>query len=324
MNTIVLRHVKPLHILSSAMAITLIASGAAFGDAALTIAGPGDNGGQFNGGGTIIDCSITGTDIGIHLQAVSNAHVLRYEVKNCEIGILITGGNGNHLNNLFVHDAEEDGLRMEGNTTENHVNNSNFSSNGGYGIHLKSGSNGNRFQSITANSNNSGGYDCDNALNNVMTSTRLIENTGYGAHLESGCNNNIVRSTFITNTVGIGIQIKGDANTVQANKITGSSAEGIKLKSEAEDNLVLSNQVNNNGTQGIENAGDRNTFRSNTVNGNVRQGIQMELNANLNLIKSNTAKNNGDVDLQDQSPGCGDNTWQTNNFVTADPASCIN
>lgn len=322
MNTINSRYMNPVQAILNALGLTLMACGTAMAGAVLHIQGPGDNGGQFNGVGQVIDCGGALDSVGIFLDKVSNAHVIGYEVKNCEVGVLIYKGNNNHLNNLYIHHSLEDGIRLEGGTTNNHINNNKASYNGGWGINLKSGSNGNKFESMTVKANGLGGYRCDNSDRNVINSNRLIENQFYGVLLESDCDYNTVRSTFITNTIGIGINIDGDKNTIQADKITGSTSEGIKLESDARKNLVQANQVNQNDAQGIENAGDENTFKSNTVNENGKQGILMKETANLNFIKSNTAVDNGGNDLEDKNPGCGNNTWETNNFGTADPA-CI-
>lgn len=323
MNKKLLRNKKPVQAIFGALGLTLMTCGSAVASAFLTIEGPGDNGGQFNGNGTVIDCAVTQTDVGIYLKSVYNAHILKYEVKNCEIGVLISGGGSNHLNNLNVHDNVEDGIQLKDSTKGNLINNSIANNNGGFGIRIIDGSNGNRFIAMAVKENDSGGYDCDDSDFNAIIANGIIGNSVYGVLLESDCDHNTVRSTFIKDTAGLGIQIRGEGNTVQAAKITGSTAEGIKLTGSANLNVVKSNIVSNNGTQGIENGGDDNTFMSNTVNENGKQGIQMELDATGNFIKSNTAKNNGDFDLEDLNPDCDNNKWSTNNFGSANPLTCI-
>lgn len=315
---------KPIKVILGALGITLISCGSALaGGAVLTIQGPGDDDGHFNGAGMVIDCNNDPDLHGIILDHVTNAHVNNYVIKHCEHGVIIKGGGENHLNGLIIKKNSGDGIRLEGRTTNNHINGSTVKKNGEFGINLKSGSDGNKFNTMMVNKNGMGGYNCDNSVKNVITSNKLIGNDYYGVILQSGCDYTTVRGALITNTAGKGIDVGGNNNTIQGNEVTGSNDEGIKLRSNANGNLVQSNIANQNGEQGIENAGDNNTLKSNTTIENGEQGIQVEHNANGNVIKSNTALDNGANDLEDLNPSCDSNNWTSNTFGTTN-AACIN
>jgi hypothetical protein len=87
-----------------------------------------------------------------------------------------------------------------------------------------------------------------------------------------------------------------------------------------------------NGRDGFEVEGDDNVLSFNLANFNDGIGIYMESDspsnpeetAEGNTISSNTALSNF-VDLRDDLPDCGTNTWSDNTFNTSSPPqpSCI-
>jgi hypothetical protein len=54
-----------------------------------------------------------------------------------------------------------------------------------------------------------------------------------------------------------------------------------------------------------------------TANGNGDIGIVIAVGATGNAVHGNTALGNGLFDLDDDNPGCDNNNWEGNHFVTA-------
>jgi hypothetical protein len=52
------------------------------------------------------------------------------------------------------------------------------------------------------------------------------------------------------------------------------------------------------------------------------RGIVLDGGASFNTIDGNTALNNRDIDLEDDNPGCGGNSWFSNTFRIANQG-CI-
>jgi parallel beta-helix repeat protein len=104
---------------------------------------------------------------------------------------------------------------------------------------------------------------------------------------------------------------------VQGNRVVNNSNNGIWID-QGSKNQVKNNVVSDNGNDGIrlEGPGQGNKIQGNQVIGNQDNGIQVNSNSTNAQIKGNEARGNDNYDLDDESGGCGSNTWKSNTFVT--------
>ena len=165
--------------------------------------------------------------------------------------------------------------------------------------------------------------------------------------------NNEVTANIVTGSGSDGILLSPATRAaIRGNHCTGNTRAGVALSDGAYNNLIAFNILNNNGGLGGEGYGVAifngigNTVRDNAANYN-NYGIRIVSAVNpggladpINRILDNTATNNsnlgiwveptlepsnirrnsvfnsGVADMQDDSPGCGANTWRNNRFVT--------
>jgi parallel beta-helix repeat protein len=165
-----------------------------------------------------------------------------------------------------------------------------------------------------------------------------------------GATHNEVSANITTRNQAAGISIHGSrrsveplntANLVKNNTVTGNgfaapddTYDGILslpgYESTAIDpaygNTFIGNTVNNNARSGIYVSGRLNTIMGNTVNRNGRDGIELFgphtdegiafPNAVGNKVVSNAGRGNRLFDGEDHHPGCDDNKWSSNRFLT--------
>lgn len=304
------------------LAATLLGVGPAeAGHGVVNITGPADDGGEFNGAGAVISCGGALGSVGIHLAGVNGAHVHSYEVTGCEIGVLVTGGGTNHLNDLYVHDnvflgtlsGSGDGIQLVG-TSGNHLNGIRSISNDAFGVRLEQ-SRENTFNTMEVTENigppHCGGYFLVSSNNNRITSNDISRNGDVGVQIQDSTGNavhsSIVDNTnfFGTPTTAIVVIGNSDGNSIHSNQTSGNQ-NGISLGCPTGCTFVAS------GTSGA----DGNIVLSSTSSGNFGDGIQVGGVNTGNRLQGNTALTNGGVDLRDDNPGCDTNVWKSNTFAT--------
>jgi parallel beta-helix repeat protein len=155
--------------------------------------------------------------------------------------------------------------------------------------------------SIVSGSGNDGIALCQ-AQDAVVTANEVVGSSRYGVSMS--CDNgtsdrnhvvrNILRDNGATAGDGGGLAVfGGNDHQIEGNAIEGNFL-GIYL-------LTTANSV----------------VRDNTVNRNRDAGIVLSGKAHGTTVEGNTAYHNGLVDLQDDSVGCGSNSWSGDLFFTA-------
>jgi len=193
---------------------------------------------EVNGAGHVVDClGVPGT-IGIVINGTGN-HVHSFEVRNCEIGVMVTEGGSHHLNELYVHDSVYDGTIRPGSgngiflyfTSGNLVNGNRSISNDAFGVHLEN-STFNTFHTMWVTDNcpataspppHSGGYLLSQSDDNRITSNDISRNGDVGVEIRNSDYNtlqsSIVNLTNCTGTprTGIVVIVSADFNVLRGN-----------------------------------------------------------------------------------------------------------
>jgi parallel beta-helix repeat protein len=265
------------------------------GNEGITVEGPVN----FNMKGFTLDCN--GDDEHGITVIGEDAVIQNGTITDCDDGVFVAGTGGHQLLKLTVIENESDGIELDsdnntlvGNTAED---------NGADGFDIESS--GNRLVDNVATENNSDGFDIDDE---DADSNRLVGNTAHDNGSE-------------------GFEIDGGStdNTLINNTSTENDNSGFDI--DGSDNLLLSNSAVDNGEDGFEVASDNeidggvgNELRNNTATGNDEHGIVLQADADDNVIRQNTAKDNVLNDIQDDTAGCGGNTWFKNKFGTSSQA----
>jgi parallel beta-helix repeat protein len=155
---------------------------------------------------------------------------------------------------------------------------------------------------------------------NGLFSGNTLSNNALAGYFLSGATNNVIASNDVSSNAVVGIQIQdgSDGNVVQKNTANNGNQSGTR-------GIVVTNSANNtvrgNSASGNEigihlTVGTTGTIvQTNTVNTNV-VGIAVLQGATGNALSKNTALGNTAIDLADGNPGCDNNTWSQNTFVT--------
>lgn len=183
------------------------------------------------------------------------------------------------------------------------------------------------------------------------TSSSSVSNTKVTAHCTATTinpNNNLgffldpstSQWTLLGNVVEAGdnftgIVVEGNGNYIAGNRvndtivfdgssnnyISGNNVNGTSLVLiDSSNNVVFGNfAINDSDGSGIfDFGGSGNSIISNTtVNNKGGPGIWLTGGSTGELVTLNRSLNNTPYDLEDDSPGCGANTWQRNTFKTA-------
>jgi parallel beta-helix repeat protein len=120
------------------------------------------------------------------------------------------------------------------------------------------------------------------------------------------------------NSNGVGI---GDSPGETGNKFVDNTTNGnfIGIVLSATGSKLVDNTANRNQNTGILVGGTDNKIVANTAN---RNAFGIEVGATDSKIHGNTALGNSSFDLSDDNPGCDNNDWSDNHFVTSN-LSCI-
>lgn len=145
-------------------------------------------------------------------------------------------------------------------------------------------------------------------LTNLSENNEFEDNVSTGNNVHgftlNGASNNQFEDNIASNNSDVGILLfDGTGNEVEENTTNGNGMDGIK--------------VGGGATSGGH------VIEENTANGNDVHGIHILAGSTDNTIEENTALNNNSVDdLVDDNPNCDDNTWEDNQFGTANQ-TCI-
>jgi parallel beta-helix repeat protein len=271
------------------------------------------------GGHTVSgDPKHTGDNAGILLKNVKGCTVKNGTVQGFDAGIVIAGGSGNTIQGITLQDNIGnpdgdfgDGIVVNG-SSKNRIEGNTVQRNGPFsGIAIGPDSQGNEVKGNTVTDNNM-----------MHTGDKTQGNQDMGIRIEGPA---------------------ADKNKVTANTVTGSGANGIVVLATCGDpnssppcagtppnkgNEISNNQCHKNGTSG-RGAGialfamanpvppTQTTITGNAANENVSFGITVDAGATKNKITKNSAHKNGQFDGNDGNGGCGDNTWQGNDFGLA-------
>ena len=283
---------------------------------------------EVNGASHVVDCGGVPGTIGIVIKGTSN-HVHSFEVRNCEIGVMVDGGGWHHLNELYVHDSvyRQDGTLHPGSgngiflyfTTGNLVNGNRSISNDAFGVHLEN-STFNTFHTMWVTDNcpstaspppHSGGYLLNQSDDNWITSNDISRNGDVGVEIRNS-DGNTLQSSIVNDT-----------------KCTGTPGTGIVIIVSADYNVLRGNQAmrNENGisigcplgctnTSGPSVSSKDNLLQDNNASSNAEEGIQIGVSNRRNRLQSNTSLANLLLDMRDDNPNCDQNVWRSNTFMT--------
>lgn len=278
------------------------------------------------GGHTVFGDRMGGnTGPGIVLRDVHRATVRNGTVQYFGAGVVIAGGGHNVVENVVAQDNIGttqgdfgDGIVLDG-SSDNRIEENTVQRNGPFsGISLLNESQRNEVR---------GNLVADNSMSHVGDPSAGRQD--------------------------MGIRMEGPGasdNVVEGNAVTGSGADGIVVLPTCLDptsdppcvgasanagNRIAGNTSNGNGRSG---AGDgirlfsmaapvaptRTTIADNVANDNTTNGISIDARATSNTITGNRANGNGRFDGHDNNPQpCDDNTWEGNDFGTANHP-CVN
>lgn len=127
-----------------------------------------------------------------------------------------------------------------------------------------------------------------------------IEGPGTITHYQYGIVFDLVSDSHVEQVTSVGNQLFGflllqmSTNNHVNNSVFSGNGAGLRLGSGCTDNHVNNNEA------------DSNDF-----------GISVSVRSTSNQINGNTALGNRIFDLDDDNPGCDDNRWKGNKFVTA-------
>jgi parallel beta-helix repeat protein len=212
-------------------------------------------------------------------------------------------GNGNatilkrmwnsSFNEGVINLASVEGCRVENLQIDG--DNTTYTSNYNYGIHLVS-SNNNTVTSNTCNNSYHGIYLSSFSNNNTVTGN-ICNNNEYAIRLSSSSNDTITSNNCNNSYIGIRLDSSSN-NTVTGNTCNNNNSSGIFLSSSSNNNTVTGNTCNNNEHSGIRlRSSSDNTITGNTcIRGTGTPGnyntdqytIALSgTNNNYNLITSN-------------------------------------
>lgn len=288
------------------------------------------------GGHRVFGGPAPGDGTGINLFRVTGVTVKNGTVSDFDMGVAIEGGSSNTVQGVIARDnigsAQTNGgdgiavlssrdNRISGNRT---INNGALSGIGIYSdvdsahpratVGVSSGNmiQGNqvldniasRFGDVTTTDNDGIRVE-PNSTGNFFMGNQVIGNGLDGIVLFVGSNNNVI-----------------SGNSVQRNglyRTTARRGNGIGLQSlpgvnGASGNLIENNLVTDNGDNGIVLRGPRGGAQG-AVNNVVRNNVAVR---NALLPRVGTAFGPA-FDLNDNNPGCDNNLWQNNRYLTANP-----
>jgi parallel beta-helix repeat protein len=119
-------------------------------------------------------------------------------------------------------------------------------------------------------------------------------------------------------SAGCGASCPSTGNLFRGNISTLNNQHGFTMNG-ATNNVFNANDASSNGAHGfLLFVASGNNVQGNTFNNNGQSGIIIASGTGTgNNLHQNTAQNNGIVDLEDDNPNCGSNTWNQNIFGTA-------
>jgi parallel beta-helix repeat protein len=269
--------------------------------------------------GVTISCGAAIT--GIEVQGV-NARVEGGMVEDCQDGVVVDGDGEHELLKLTVGSpgsrVGDRGFRVR--SDRNHLLGNLADGFNGEGFRIDG--DGNRVVGNLATGTTNEGFRI-NGDGNQLKNNRATENFNHGFRV--GGNDNELFGNRSAGNEGEGFRLDGNANHLGDNVAVDNFDEGYRIR-DGQDNTLIRNLARGNGSSdneaGIRVQQDGNTLRSNTFVNNFGDGILVVFDedegeaAENNTIIDNFATGNGGTDLVDQNPGCDNNQWTGNRFVT--------
>jgi hypothetical protein len=220
------------------------------------------------------------------------------------VGHTITGdacnGNGIVVNGGFT------GITVDGGTVRGFID----------GIVLYSANS--RVTAMTVTKACTFGLAISGTSNQVDTSSVTLSGMdGIGIGAASGI---VIRSNYIADNARVGVDISNgssktvvQSNIISRNGLT-SGQGGVALFNGA-GNVITGNSLDGN-FNGIEVEAPSNTVSGNVLRNTVQTGIFVTSVGTPSSVISNVVYGSGFVDMSDDSPTCGTDTWQKNSFLT--------
>ena len=216
-------------------------------------------------------------------------------LRNNANGILLSSVKANRVSGAAAEGNGESGIAING-SSGNLVSDCNLSEDGN-GVSLTN-SNGNTVSGSTLNASFGAGAQLQTSNDNRLTGNTANGNGDFGFALSGSSANTLSANTTDNNSVGITID-NSPATEVSANVVQGNSFNGIELS-------------NNDGGSHID---------SNSVSTTNGFGIHVNSGSTALTINGNGAANNA-IDLDDDNPGCANNQWFGNSFISSSQ-TCI-
>ena len=210
----------------------------------------------------------SGKNYGLYLSGVSYWTLDGFTVNNSQKGIVTDQSSHNTLQNLTVHNVEDEAVHFRKFSSDNVIQNSKIYNTGsvqpqyGEGVYL--GSAKSNWASITGNANTPDSSDRNQVLNNTIGPNVAAE----GIDIKEGSKNGLIKgNTFIAtgiqgqNSGDSVIDLKGDNYLVTENTVTNTPTSNSNF-------MIDGFQLHENSVNGIS-YGHNNVFSKNTINLNT-------------------------------------------------------
>jgi parallel beta-helix repeat protein len=277
-----------------------------------------------------------GDGTGIKLFRVTGVTVTNGSVSNFDMGVAIEGGSNNTVTMISARDNIGSG-----------------STNGGDGIAILSSRNNRIFRNVAVNNGGVSGIGLYSDVDSAHPRTTAGVSSGNVVDYNQVVGNIASRFGDVTTTDNDGIRVEPNStgNSFLNNQVVGNGLDGVVLFVGSDNNVIRGNVVSRNGLYrttarrgngiGLQslpgvNGASGNTIENNYVADNGDNGIVLRgprggaLGAVNNVVRNNTALRNAVLplvgtgfgpafDLNDNNPGCDNNVWQGNRYITADP-----
>ncbi|MBN1899524.1 MAG: right-handed parallel beta-helix repeat-containing protein [Spirochaetes bacterium] len=238
-------------------------------------------------------------NIGMHMnQGYQNIIGHNRFVRTFLWGGMILSGNKNRIITNWSYQNGEEGIKIEGRSTNNLILGNYFYTNRRYGIYL----NGANVTSTTMINNviysNHTGIMCEDSgknyiyINNIYNNYKTGASWGSGVYIKTGSENNIVDGNIVNrnNTLGDGINIEGTKwNTVRHNYVSAFNY-GIRCY-RGTNNTFYGNTCSSNSEGIYAEDSIKNTFNRSIIYRNDDIGIRMR-NSDNNIVQMNTVYSN--------------------------------
>ncbi|MDD5376946.1 MAG: prepilin-type N-terminal cleavage/methylation domain-containing protein [Candidatus Gracilibacteria bacterium] len=216
-------------------------------------------------------------------------------------GIIASGSTNSTLDNLLVYGAQNQGVILKFNASNNIIRNIDSNNNGSYGVILHSNSNYNKLSGITTYANSSGLMIQVNSSYNTAQNIRSYQNTNYGLFVYSGSNSNTINQYIGYNqTAGLVMQLNSNDNRFTDMSINGNSWVGVYIDSVSGsifNNFEVYNNLSMYGEGIFLTGSTMNYFNNFHTYNNTERGIDMRYSSK-NSFNNFLAYNNAGISVE--------------------------